>query len=106
MALASVWLVKAIHLPSGDQAGARSVPGLVVTWVRCAPLSVLSAATVQMSVLKLRSGSGLLRLLEKASDLPSGDQAGSSSSKSPEVIWASFLEATSMTYRCVRRPSR
>src|SRR6266403_4401397 len=106
MALASVWLVKAIHLPSGDQAGARSVPGLVVTWVRCTPLSsgeapaeraTLSAETVQMSVLKLRSGSGLLRLLEKASDLPSGDQAGSSSSKSPEVIWVSFFEATSKT---------
>src|SRR6266850_1226760 len=96
MALASVWLVKAIHLPSGDQAGARSVPGLAVTWVRCAPLLVLSAATVQMSVLKLRSGSGLLRLLEKASDLPSGDQVGSSSSKSPLVTCVDFFEATSM----------
>src|SRR6267143_6109208 len=97
MALVSVWLVKAIHLLSGDQAGPRSAPGLVVTWVRCAPLSVLSAATVQMSVLKLRSGSGLLRLLEKARDLPSGDQAGSSSSKSPEVACVSFFDATSMT---------
>src|SRR6266550_2388802 len=95
MALTSVWLTKAIHFPSGDQVGERSAPRLVVTCARCAPLSVLSAATTQMSELKLRSGSGVLRLLVKARDLPSGDQAGSWSSKSPEVIWVTLLDAMS-----------
>src|SRR6266576_243190 len=95
MALTSVWLTKLIHFPSGDQVGERSAPRLVVTCARCATLSVLSAATTQMSELKLRSGSGVLRLLVKARDLPSGDQAGSLSSKSPEVIWVTLLEAMS-----------
>src|SRR6266567_8379715 len=97
MALTSVWLTKAIHLPSGDQAGERSAPRLVVICARCAPLSVLSAVTTQISELKLRSGSGVLRLLVKSRDLPSGDQAGSLSSKSPEVTWVIFFEETSKT---------
>src|SRR6266513_4201040 len=97
MALTSVWLTKAIHFPSSDQVGERSAPRLVVTCARCAPLSVLSAATTQMSELKLRSASGVLRLLVKARDLPSGDQAGSLSSKSPEVSCAIFFEAISKT---------
>src|SRR3984893_7286685 len=70
----------AIHLPSGDQAGERSSPGLLVTCVTCAPLSVLSAETTQMSVLYVASGSGVERLLLKANCLPSGDQAISASS--------------------------
>src|SRR6267143_1351753 len=49
MALRSISVTKAIHLPSGDQAGERSGPGLVVTWVRCAPLSVLSAAVIEVA---------------------------------------------------------
>src|SRR5437660_305590 len=49
MAFKSVWLMKAIHLPSGDQAGERSGPGLLVICVRCAPLSVLLAATMVLS---------------------------------------------------------
>ena len=57
MALASVWLTKAIHFPSGDHAGELSAPGLVVILDRCAPLSsegapaeraTLSAVTVQI----------------------------------------------------------
>ncbi len=38
-----------------------------------------------------------MRLLTKAISLPSGDQAGSLSSKSPEVIWVSFFDSTSST---------
>src|SRR5207245_6109500 len=95
MALTSTWLTKASHLPSGDQAGEWSEPRFVVMRVSFAPLSVLLAATTQISLLKLRSGSGVLRLLVKARDLPSGDQAGSESSKSPEVIWVTLLDATS-----------
>src|SRR2546430_10799465 len=97
MAFMSISLMKAIHLPSGDQAGERSGPGLVVICVRCAPLSVLLAATTQMSELYVASGSGVERLLAKASDLPSGDQAGSESSKSPEVTCVLFFETTSKT---------
>src|SRR5437016_13756598 len=97
MALTSVWLTKAIHCPSGDQVGERSAPRLVVTCLRCAPLSVLSAATTQMSELKLRSGSGVLRLLVKARDLPCGDQAGSLSSKSSDVMCLTHLAATRQT---------
>src|SRR5229473_6394258 len=103
MALTSVWLTKASHLPSGDQAGEWSEPRLVVMRVRFAPLSVLPAATTQTSLLKLRSGSGVLRLLVKARDLPSGDQEGSESSKSPLVTWVDFFEATSKMYRWSRR---
>jgi len=39
------------ELAVGDQEGVSSSPGLVVTWVSWAPLSVLLAATTQMSVL-------------------------------------------------------
>src|SRR6266566_7590667 len=95
MALTSTWLTKASHLPSGDHAGEWSEPRLVVMRVTFAPLSLLLAATTQISLLKLRSGSGVLRLLVKARDLPSGDQAGSLSSKSPEVIWVTLLDARS-----------
>ena len=38
----------------------------------------------------MRSGSAPVRLLSKARSLPSGDQAGCSSSKSPEVTWVSY----------------
>jgi len=56
----------------------------VVIRVGFAPLSVLPAATTQMSLLKLRSGSGVLRLLVKARDLPSGDQEGSDHRNHPK----------------------
>src|SRR5271169_135514 len=88
---ASICATYVIHLPSGDQAGWLSAPGLVVICVRCAPLSVLSAATTQILVSRDASGSGMLRLLVKASCLPSGDQAGCESSNSPEVICVTFF---------------
>src|ERR1700680_201848 len=47
----SSWVVYVISLPSGDQEGVSSSPGFVVTCVSWAPLSVLLAATTQMSVL-------------------------------------------------------
>ena len=53
-----------------------------------------------------RSGSGSVRLLTKAIDWPSGDQAGSESSKGPEVTWTEVFFATSKTWTCLRTSRR
>src|ERR1041385_9206946 len=79
--------------PSGLHAGESSEPGLVVSRRSVWPRSVLSAATIQRSLLRLLSGSSV-RLLLNTTSFPSGDHAASPSSKSPEVIWRIFVVAT------------
>ncbi len=61
-----------MSLPSGLQAGASSVVGPVVTARGVKPGA---AGTTKMSEFSLASGSAV-RLLVKASQRPSGDQAG------------------------------
>ena len=75
----STLVTYAIDLPSGLQAGCSSGPGLVVTGRAFFPCVVSSAATIQMSVLRLASASAV-RLETNAKDRPSGLQAGSLSS--------------------------
>ena len=84
----SAFITYAICLPSGLQAGSASGPGLVVTWRKARPRVVSSAATTQMSSLRLASGSAV-RLETNAIHMPSGLQVASPSSKFPEVIWVS-----------------
>lgn len=57
----------------------------------------VSAATTQISELYVASGSGCERLLVKAMDLSSGDQAGLESSKSPEVTCVRVFAAKANT---------
>ena len=59
-----------------------------------------------MSLFCERSGSGSVRLLTKAIRWPSGDQAGSESSKGPDVSWNDVFFATSKTWTCERSSRR
>ena len=79
IAWTSVWVTYAMLFPSGLHAGESSEPGLVVSRRRVWPRSVLSAATIQRSLLRLLSGSSV-RLLLNATSFPSGDHAPSPSS--------------------------
>ena len=82
--------------PSGLQAGCVSDPGFVVICRSVCPRSVLSAATIQMSLLEFPSASSV-RLLTNATNRPLGLHTPSDSSVSPDVIWVSSLLATSKT---------
>ena len=93
----------AIHRPSGLHAGALSVPGVVAT---ARGTASSRAATTNTLLSCDRSGSGSVLLLTKAIDWPSGDQAGSESSKGPEVTWTDVFFATSRTWTCLRTSRR
>ncbi len=79
------------------------MPGLVSTARGTAPSR---AATTKTFASCDRSGSGSVRLLTKAIDWPSGDQAGSESSNGPEVTWTEVFFATSKTWTCFRTSRR